>query len=74
MSTEQSRAAFEKFMEERFGDLVDRRRALNGDKEYMSLDMAMPWVAWQSSRAALVVELPEKFEVEMGAYGTAEVI
>ncbi|EMS3364667.1 DNA-binding protein [Escherichia coli] len=34
-------------MEKRFGDLVDRRRAKNGDNEYMAWDMALGWIVWQ---------------------------
>ncbi|EGJ4508632.1 hypothetical protein IM073_004902, partial [Escherichia coli] len=30
------RAAYELFMEKRFGESVDRRRAKNGDSEYMA--------------------------------------
>ncbi len=35
------RAAYELFMEKRFGKTVDRRRAKNGDNEYMAWDMAL---------------------------------
>lgn len=35
------REAYELFMEKRFGDLVDRRRAKNGDNEYMAWDMTL---------------------------------
>ncbi len=31
----------------RFGDLVDRRRAKNGDNEYMAWDMTLGWIVWQ---------------------------
>ncbi|EFA6917865.1 DNA-binding protein [Escherichia coli] len=41
------RAAYELFMEKRFGDSVDRRRAKNGDNEYMAWDIALGWVVWQ---------------------------
>lgn len=41
------RAAYELFMEKRFGKTVDRRRAKNGDNEYMVWDMALGWVVWQ---------------------------
>lgn len=37
------REAYELFMEKRFGDLVDRRRAKNGDNEYMAWDMTLGW-------------------------------
>ncbi|WNJ77773.1 hypothetical protein RJE46_14145 [Cedecea neteri] len=32
------------------------------------------WEGWQASRTALVVELPESFEVEMGSYGDAKAV
>ncbi|HAH0606030.1 DNA-binding protein [Escherichia coli] len=41
------RAAYELFMEKSFGKTVDRRRAKNGDNEYMAWDMALGWVVWQ---------------------------
>ena len=34
-------------MEWRFDDTVDRRRAKNGDQEYMAWDMAVAWQSWQ---------------------------
>lgn len=40
-------AAYELFMEKRFGKTVDRRRAKNGDNEYMAWDMALGWIVWQ---------------------------
>ncbi|EFL4628103.1 DUF551 domain-containing protein [Escherichia coli] len=47
------RAAYELFMEKRFGESVDRRRAKNGDREYMAWDMALGWIIW-CHRAALL--------------------
>lgn len=46
------RAEFEAFIERHFGESVDRRRAKNGDNEYMAWDMAMAWTVWQR-RAAM---------------------
>jgi len=46
------RAAYELFMEKRFGESVDRRRAKNGDGEYMAWDMAIGWIIW-CHRAAM---------------------
>uniref|UniRef100_UPI0013B4716E DUF551 domain-containing protein n=1 Tax=Escherichia coli TaxID=562 RepID=UPI0013B4716E len=40
------RAAYELFMEKRFGESVDRRRAKNGDRDYMVWDMALGWIIW----------------------------
>lgn len=52
------RSAFESFIAERFGGLVDLRRAKNGDNEYMAWDMAMAWIVWQR-RAAMLAAAPE---------------
>lgn len=46
----------------------------DGLGRYVFSYTATAWEGWQASRAALVVELPEPFEVEMGAYGNAEVL
>lgn len=59
------RSEYESFMVKRFGDLIDTRRAKNGDPEnpdYFAWDMTVGWIAWQSSRATLVVELPEMLD------------
>lgn len=38
---------FEAFMADRFGDLIDRRRCLNGDgDDYMSWDMQVAKIVW----------------------------
>ena len=47
------RAAYELFMEKRFGESVDRRRAKNGDREYMAWDMALGWIIWCHRTAML---------------------
>lgn len=47
------REAFEAFMAKRFGDLVDQRRAKNGDHGYMAWDMVVAWIVWQSRAAML---------------------
>ncbi|EOT7078737.1 DUF551 domain-containing protein [Escherichia coli] len=47
------RAAYELFMEKRFGESVDRRRAKNGDREYMAWDMALGWIIWCHCAAML---------------------
>ena len=47
------REAFETFMAKRFGDLVDQRRAKNGDHGYIAWDMAVAWIVWQASTAML---------------------
>ncbi|EJV8882869.1 TPA: DUF551 domain-containing protein [Escherichia coli] len=38
------RAVYEFFMEKHFGESVDRRRAKNGDSEYMAWGMALGWI------------------------------
>ncbi|WP_380694203.1 hypothetical protein [Serratia marcescens] len=52
------RSAFESFITERFGELIDRRRAKNGDNEYMAWDMAVAWIVWQRRAAMLKGERP----------------
>ncbi|HFO2343441.1 TPA: DUF551 domain-containing protein, partial [Escherichia coli] len=47
------RAAYELFMEKRFGESVDRCRAKNGDRDYMVWDMALGWIIW-CHRAAML--------------------
>ncbi|MDU1029350.1 MAG: hypothetical protein E7A50_07635 [Clostridiales bacterium] len=44
--------AFEKFMEDNFCDLIDRRHVKNGDGGYFAWDMVVAWIVWQG-RAAL---------------------
>lgn len=52
-----SREEFEAEMA-KLGDVVDMRRAKNGDMEYMAWDVALAWKMWQASREAVEVELP----------------
>ncbi|EHW4361319.1 DUF551 domain-containing protein [Salmonella enterica subsp. enterica serovar Derby] len=52
------RAAYELFMEKRFGESVDRRRAKNGDREYMAWDMALGWIIWCHRAAMLQGDQP----------------
>ena len=58
LKVEDSRAQFEHEMS-KLGNIVDMRRAKNGDEEYMAWDVALAWRFWQLSRAAIVIELPE---------------
>lgn len=44
--------AFEKFMEDNFRDLIDRRHVKNGDGGYFAWDMVVAWIVWQG-RAAI---------------------
>ncbi|SQZ17898.1 CPS-53 (KpLE1) prophage protein [Escherichia coli] len=54
------REAYELFMEKRFGDLVDRRRAKNGDNEYMAWDMTLGWIVWQQRAGTILSNLKER--------------
>lgn len=40
----------------KLGDVVDMRRAKNGDIGYMSWDVSLAWRMWQASREAVVVD------------------
>ncbi|WP_249226342.1 DUF550 domain-containing protein, partial [Entomohabitans teleogrylli] len=51
------RKSFESFMAKRYGDLVDQRRAKNGDQGYMAWDMVVAWIVWQA-RAKLAGNSP----------------
>lgn len=57
VSVTDEKATFEKFMKEKFGDLVDRRVAKNGDGDYFALDMQVAHAAWMA-RAALSTPEP----------------
>lgn len=46
------RAEFESFIAQRFGELIDRRRAENSDNDYMAWDMAVAWIVWQCRAVA----------------------
>ncbi|MCZ5678200.1 DUF551 domain-containing protein [Escherichia coli] len=46
-------AAYELFMEKRFGGSGDRLPGKNGDGEYMAWDMALGWIIW-CHRAAML--------------------
>lgn len=47
------RKAFESFIDKRFGDTIDQRRAKNGDQGYMEWDMVVAWIVWQGRAAML---------------------
>ncbi len=55
---DKSREQFEAAIKQKFGDLIDQRVCKNGDGEYMAWDMQVAWWAWQASRAAVEIELP----------------
>lgn len=51
-----SREQFEAEMA-KLGDVVDMRRAKNGDMEYMAWDVALAWKMWQASREAVEIDI-----------------
>ncbi len=55
---DKSREQFESEISKKFGDLIDQRVCKNGDGEYMAWDMQVAWWAWQASRTAVEIELP----------------
>ncbi|MBD1589759.1 hypothetical protein [Pseudomonas typographi] len=57
MSTEKMRTEFEAWVEANFGLSVRRNPA----GAYQSFGVYAAWEAWQASRAAVVVELPSKW-------------
>ncbi|MGR7336750.1 hypothetical protein ACU6ZE_10655 [Klebsiella aerogenes] len=63
--TQDEREAFEAFMAKRFGDLVDQRRAKNGDHGYMAWDMVVAWIVWQA-RTAMLQDEPVKTANKLG--------
>ena len=54
-----SREQFEAEINSKFGDLIDQRICKNSDGEYMAWDMQVAWWAWQASRAAVQIKIPE---------------
>lgn len=60
-----SREQFEAEMA-KLGDVVDMRRAKNGDMEYMAWDVLLAWRMWQASREAVEVELPSLKQTDSG--------
>lgn len=59
-----SREQFEAEMA-KLGDVVDMRRAKNGDMEYMAWDVLLAWRMWQASREAVEVEIDNHTEFEI---------
>lgn len=53
-----SREQFEAEMA-KLNDVLDMRRAKNGDMEYMAWDVALAWKMWQASREAVEVNPPK---------------
>ncbi|MBD1555240.1 hypothetical protein [Pseudomonas typographi] len=62
MSTEKMREEFEAWVEANFGLSVRRNPA----GAYQSFGVYAAWEAWQASRAALVIELPQIVAYEAG--------
>lgn len=57
------RHAFESFVAQQFGEAVDRRRAKNGDNEYLAWDMAMAWIVWQRRAAMLTQPVSQGYKL-----------
>lgn len=55
MTAENMRVEFENAVKERFGDLVDLSRVINGDGEYMHWDVIVAWQMWQAAMASQAV-------------------
>lgn len=63
-----SREQFEAEMA-KLGDIVDMRRAKNGDMGYMAWDVSLAWRMWQASREAVEVVLPQRQSLCASGYG-----
>ncbi|GKX40453.1 hypothetical protein SOASR014_41920 [Pectobacterium carotovorum subsp. carotovorum] len=72
MSTEQSRADFEAWIINLSKGCADLHVNILGD--YDDPVIISYWQAWQASRKAMVVELPDSFDAAMGAYGDTVVV
>ncbi|EMC4227821.1 hypothetical protein VEL45_001483 [Cronobacter sakazakii] len=71
---DKSREQFEAEISKKFGDLIDQRVCKNSDGDYMAWDMQVAWWAWQASRAAVEIEIPEVLDYWLGREGFAESI
>lgn len=71
---DKSREQFEAAIKQKYGDLIDQGVCKNGDGEYMAWDMQVAWWAWQASRAAVEIEIPEVLDYWLGREGFAESI
>ncbi|ALX78335.1 hypothetical protein ACLF30_000216 [Cronobacter sakazakii] len=65
---DKSREQFEAAIKQKYDDLIDQRVCKNGDGDYMAWDMQVAWWAWQTSRAAVEIELPkpayQRYEIQ----------
>ena len=64
-----SRKQFEAEINKKFGDLIDQRICKNSDGDYMAWDMQVAWWAWQASRAAIEIDLPDRKSAYASGYG-----
>ncbi|EKK4042870.1 hypothetical protein SNN57_003081 [Cronobacter sakazakii] len=71
---DKSREQFEAAIKQKYDDLIDQRVCKNGDGEYMAWDTQVAWWAWQASRAAVEIEIPEVLDYWLGREGFAESI
>uniref|UniRef100_UPI001E2F83DA hypothetical protein n=1 Tax=Cronobacter dublinensis TaxID=413497 RepID=UPI001E2F83DA len=73
-AVDKSREQFEAAIKQKYDDLIDQRVCKNGDGEYMAWDTQVAWWAWQASRAAVEIEIPEVLDYWLGREGFAESI
>ncbi|HDK7229027.1 TPA: hypothetical protein PTV58_002640 [Cronobacter sakazakii] len=66
---DKSREQFEAAIKQKYGDLIDQRVCKNGDGEYMAWDMQVAWGAWQASRAAVEIDVPDASGYWNGSQG-----
>lgn len=52
MEIQKQREAFEKFIANKYKDLIDQRLCINSDGDYMAWDMQVAWATWQAAQAA----------------------
>ncbi|RPU41676.1 hypothetical protein IPC888_26990 [Pseudomonas aeruginosa] len=63
------REEFEAWVTKAMGGYADLRKSNDPNFDYDDVDVDFAYQAWQASRAALRVELPEKMEPTRNIYG-----
>lgn len=66
---DKSREQFEAAIKQKYDDLIDQRVCKNGDGDYMAWDMQVAWWAWQTSRAAVEIDVPDASGYWNGSQG-----
>ena len=66
---DKSREQFEAEISKKLGDLIDQRVCKNSDGDYMAWDMQVAWWAWQASRAAVEIDVPDASGYWNGSQG-----